>query len=211
MTGPHAITAYTAGRALHCPGGHHERGRRDAGWDHGSGLGHLDLRTESGADAANGHDQSVAADPGQRDGDHRQLSAAAVICFPIADQRAASGELVDGNYTLLVQQTGQTDVPGTLTVSRDAPGVFTQTNTQQLPLVLALHQDGTMVTFDSPAIQGETISLYGTGFGPYTSTVVDGFFVPATPPIGVSDPVILNVGILVENPFSPAPLPGWSG
>ncbi len=59
-------------------------------------------------------------------------------------------ELVDGSYTLTVSQTGQPDVTGTLTVSRDAPGVFTQANAQQLPLVLALHQDGTLVTLRQP-------------------------------------------------------------
>ncbi len=74
-------------------------------------------------------------------------------------------ELVDGNYTLLVQQTGQPDVTGQLTISRDAPGVFTQSNTLNQPLVLALHADGSLVTFDSPAIHGEQISIFGTGFG----------------------------------------------
>ena len=120
-------------------------------------------------------------------------------------------ELVDGTYTLLIQQTGQPDVTGQLTISRNAPGVFTQPNAQQAPLVLALHQDGTMVTFDSPAIHGETISLYGTGFGPYTTTVVDGFFVPATPPNSVSDAVMLNVGQIVKAPDFAGAAPGMVG
>jgi uncharacterized protein (TIGR03437 family) len=120
-------------------------------------------------------------------------------------------ELVDGNYTLLVQQTGQPDVSGQLTVSRDAPGVFTQTNLQQQPLVLAVHQDGTLVTFDSPAIHGETISIYGTGFGPYASTIVDGFFVPATPPVTLSDSVMLNIGSIVKAPDFAGAAPGMVG
>ncbi len=120
-------------------------------------------------------------------------------------------ELVDGTYTLLVQQTGQSDVSGQLTVSRDAPGVFTQTNPQQAPLALALHQDGTVVTFDSPAIHGETISLYGTGFGPYATTVVDGFFVPATPTNSVSDSVMLNIGAIVKAPDFAGAAPGMVG
>jgi uncharacterized protein (TIGR03437 family) len=120
-------------------------------------------------------------------------------------------ELVDGNYTLLVQQTGQPDVTGQLTVSRDAPGVFTQANTQQLPLVLAIHQDGTLVSFDSPAIHGETISLYGTGFGPYSTTIVDGFFVPATPTISVADSVMLNIGAIVKAPDFAGAAPGMVG
>jgi uncharacterized protein (TIGR03437 family) len=120
-------------------------------------------------------------------------------------------ELVPGNYTLQVQQTGQANVTGTLTISRDAPGMFTQINAQQLPLVLALHQDGTMVTFASPAIHGETISIYGTGFGPYPTTVVDGFFVPAAPPVSLSDSVVLNVGTLVETPVFAGAAPGMVG
>jgi uncharacterized protein (TIGR03437 family) len=120
-------------------------------------------------------------------------------------------ELTDGSYTLLVQQTGQANVSGQLTVSRNAPGIFTQTNAQQQPLVLALHQDGTMVTFDSPAIHGETISLYGTGIGPYATTIVDGFFVPATPAISISDTVLLNVGSLVETPVFAGAAPGMVG
>lgn len=120
-------------------------------------------------------------------------------------------ELTDGSYTLQVQQTGQADVTGQLTISRDAPGVFTQTNAQQLPLVLALHQDGTMVTFASPAIHGETISLYGTGFGPYATTIVDGFSVPATPSISLSDSVLLSVGSVVKTPTFAGAAPGMVG
>lgn len=120
-------------------------------------------------------------------------------------------ELVDGDYTLLVHQTGQPDVTGTLTVSRDAPGMFTQTNTLNQPLVLALHADGTLVTFDSPAIHGEQISIYGTGFGPYATTIVDGFFVPATPAANVADPVVLNVGAITKTPDFAGAAPGLVG
>jgi uncharacterized protein (TIGR03437 family) len=120
-------------------------------------------------------------------------------------------ELVDGNYTLLVHQTGQPDVTGTLTVSRDAPGMFTQNNAQNLPLVLALHQDGTVVTFDSPAVHGEKISIFGTGFGPYLTTIVDGFFVPASPTNSVADAVTLNVGAITKTPDFAGAAPGLVG
>ena len=120
-------------------------------------------------------------------------------------------ELVDGSYTLLVHQTGQPDVTGTLTVSRDAPGMFTQSNSLNQPLVLALHADGTLVTFASPAIHGEQISIYGTGFGPYVTTTVDGFFVPATPPVYVSDAVVLTVGAIAKTPDFAGAAPGLVG
>lgn len=120
-------------------------------------------------------------------------------------------ELVDGTYTLLVQQTGQPDVPGTFTVSRDAPAVFTQANAQQLPLALALHQDGSLITLDSPAIRGEKISIYGTGFGPYVVTTIDGFFVPATPPNSVADTVTLALGPINKTPDFAGAAPGAVG
>jgi len=120
-------------------------------------------------------------------------------------------ELVDGTYTLLVHQTGMPDVSGTMTVSRDAPGMFTQSNAQNVPLVLALHQDGSLVTFDSPAIHGETISIYGTGFGPYVQTTFDGFFVPASPSNSVADPVTLTVGSVTKTPDFAGAAPGAVG
>jgi len=120
-------------------------------------------------------------------------------------------ELVDGNYTLLVHQTGQPDVSGSLVVARDAPGMFTQANSQNLPLVLALHHDGSLITFTSPAIRGEQISIYGTGFGPYENATLDGFFAPATPTNSVADPVILNVGGINKTPDFAGAAPGAVG
>jgi uncharacterized protein (TIGR03437 family) len=120
-------------------------------------------------------------------------------------------ELVDGNYTLIVEPTGQPQVPAQLTVSRDAPEMFTQANAQQLPLVLALHQDGTVITFSSPAIRGEQISMYGTGFGPYVTPATDGFIVPATPPDSVADPVILNIAGINKTPDFAGAAPGAVG
>ena len=120
-------------------------------------------------------------------------------------------ELVDGNYTLLVQQTGQPDVPGTLTISRDAPALFLQANTQQQPLVLALHQDGSLITFSSPAIRGEQISIYGTGFGPYATAALDGFDIPATPTDKTADPVVLNVAGINKTPDFAGAAPGAVG
>jgi uncharacterized protein (TIGR03437 family) len=100
-------------------------------------------------------------------------------------------ELTDGNYTLAVHQAGQPDVNGAFTVQRDSPGVFTQANPQNTPLVLALHADGTPVTSDSPAQRNETISIYGTGFGPFDHTPVDGFVVAPGSGWLLTDPVTI--------------------
>jgi len=110
--------------------------------------------------------------------------------------------LTDGQYTLSVQVAGQAPVTATFTVARDAPGLFFNTvNSQQY--ALALHPDGSPVTTDSPAAAGETISLLGTGFGPYAATVVDGFF-PTTPAPALSDSLTITIG-------GQTPAPTWSG
>ena len=107
-----------------------------------------------------------------------------------------------GQYTLSVQVVGQAPVNATFTVARDAPGLFFNTvNSQQY--ALALHPDGSPVTTSSPAAAGETISLLGTGFGPYSATVVDGFF-PPTPAPALADSLSITIG-------GQTPAPTWSG
>ncbi len=88
-------------------------------------------------------------------------------------------DVPDGIYTLKVQAPGNPDILGTFTVARNSPGLFAQVINGQLYTV-ALHADGTPITADSPAIQGEVITVYGTGFGPYTKPVVDGFAADAS-------------------------------
>ena len=110
--------------------------------------------------------------------------------------------LSDGQYTLNVQVAGQSPVSATFTVARDAPGLFFNTvNSQQY--ALALHPDGTAVTTDSPASAGETISVLGTGFGPYGATIVDGFFPPVPAP-ALTDSLAISIG-------GQNPAPTWSG
>ena len=116
--------------------------------------------------------------------------------------------LSDGNYTLEVQNTGQPEISATLTVARDAPGLFFST-IGSTNYAMAFHADGSMVTTSSPAAAGETISLLGTGFGPYQKPVLDGFF-PLNPPPAVADSVNLSVGGTKPAPSSTA-APGFTG
>lgn len=111
-------------------------------------------------------------------------------------------ELTDGNYTLLIQNTGQPAVSANFTVARNAPGLFFQTLNSQ-PYVVAMHADGSAVTPDSPAIAGETISMLGTGFGPYNSALPDGFFPPTPAPV-LEDSVSISLG-------GQNPAPTWVG
>lgn len=110
--------------------------------------------------------------------------------------------LSDGQYTLSVLVAGQAPLTATFTVSRDAPGLFFNTVNSQ-DYALALHPDGSPVTTESPAAAGETISLLGTGFGPYAATVVDGFF-PPNPAPALADSLTITIG-------GQTPAPAWSG
>jgi uncharacterized protein (TIGR03437 family) len=116
--------------------------------------------------------------------------------------------LTDGTYTLQVQPNGQTAISGTFTVAHNAPGLFFQT-IKSVNYALALHADGSPVTTASPAEAGETISLLGTGFGPYKQTVLDGFF-PPNPPPAVADSVTLSVD-RVNPPSTSTAAPGFTG
>jgi uncharacterized protein (TIGR03437 family) len=118
-------------------------------------------------------------------------------------------DLADGDYTLQVHSLGQPDVSAPFTVTRDAPGLFFQVLNLQ-PYALAFHADGSAVTPDSPAAAEETISLLGTGFGPYTSPVIDGFF-PADPAPSVADVVTISVADQTPATISSNAAAGYTG
>jgi uncharacterized protein (TIGR03437 family) len=109
-------------------------------------------------------------------------------------------DLGDGTYTLKVKNQGQPDVTGNFNVRRNSPGLFTTQDDQGAPLALALHEDGSLVTRDSPARKKETVSLYGTGFGPYDRQVIDGFIVPDKSLYKLLDQVSVLSGDLTYTP-----------
>jgi uncharacterized protein (TIGR03437 family) len=103
--------------------------------------------------------------------------------------------LVDGEYTLKVHNTGHPDVSAAFTVKRNSPGVFYNVTQDGMPLVAALHQDGTPISQESPARKGETISFFGTGLGSYDRPIVDGFILPGTEVYNLLDPVKILAGV----------------
>jgi uncharacterized protein (TIGR03437 family) len=109
------------------------------------------------------------------------------------------GSLTDGNYTVTVSATGQPDVTGAFTVARNAPGLFTW-STDSRPIALAYHQNGSAITPDSPAIQGETVTIYGTGFGPCQQAQVAGFLLQGGPPNPLSDTLSISLGSFQPTP-----------
>jgi uncharacterized protein (TIGR03437 family) len=113
-------------------------------------------------------------------------------------------ELAPGTYTLTVQGPSQ-PVTGQFTVSRDAPGVYTQPNAQNLPLALAVHQDYSLITPTSPARRNEYITIYTNGLGPFSKSASDGYPAPLTPLWTMADPVTVVInGSLTLTPY-------WSG
>ena len=132
--------------------------------------------------------------------------------FSISPQQITaqlSSNFAAGQYALTVHQPGEADVSANFTVKRNAPGLFTNTIGDQV-FASATHADGTSVTPDSPAVQGETITLLGTGFGPCQPAPLDGFAVPLLPAnilYSLVDPVQIRVtdtagDIIVLQPVS---------
>ena len=119
-------------------------------------------------------------------------------------------DLVEGAYSLTVKNEGFADVTAPFTVVRNAPGLFYNTINQK-QYVLALHEDGTAVTPDSPARRNEMVTLLGTGFGPYTRRVPEGFAVPDTPVASIADPAEVVAGALRLQPAFTGAAPGLVG
>ena len=112
-------------------------------------------------------------------------------------------DLLEGNYKVFVKSGLQPEIGADMKVTRNAPGLFNKTFDGQ-QFAIAAHEDGTAVSVDSPARRGETITLFGTGFGPYDKSYPDGFPVPASMQLLVADPVEVQAGDLT-------PIPAWAG
>jgi uncharacterized protein (TIGR03437 family) len=119
-------------------------------------------------------------------------------------------DLTPREYKVTVRTEGLADVSSTFTVVRNAPGLFANM-VDTTAYAVALHEDGSPVTVQSPAKRSELISLMGTGFGPYNRTVVDGFPVPVTPAAAVADPVEVVVGGARLQPTFAGAAPGFVG
>jgi uncharacterized protein (TIGR03437 family) len=119
-------------------------------------------------------------------------------------------DLADGTYTLTVHRTAQSDASRPFTVKRDSPGLF-QWYSAQGSTVAAFHQDGSILTAASPATINETITILGTGFGPYDRPLVDGFPTPDTGVWNVADPVKLTVDGQTYTPVSSVAVSGSAG
>jgi uncharacterized protein (TIGR03437 family) len=101
-------------------------------------------------------------------------------------------EIGEGLQSLTLSVPGKPDLAVKFTVSRNAPGLF-GTTAGDINYAMASHADGSPVSLDNPAAKGETVTLFGTGFGPYLANAPDGFAVPADQTFLLADPVELVV------------------
>jgi uncharacterized protein (TIGR03437 family) len=118
--------------------------------------------------------------------------------------------LAAGAYALTVQWEGHADVQADFQVVRDAPGLFTQP-AGGIQYALVTRPNGALATPSAPALPGETVTLYGTGFGPYLGSTPDGFAVPQTLILPLADPVAILSGSLSLNPTFAGATPGEVG
>jgi uncharacterized protein (TIGR03437 family) len=105
-----------------------------------------------------------------------------------------------GDQLLVVHQTGQPDVNAVFSAVRNAPGLFAIT-----------HADGTPVNAASPAAVGETLTISGTGFGPYDQNPPDGIAVPNGANYNLLDPVTVTAGGVSVSALSSGPTVGSVG
>jgi uncharacterized protein (TIGR03437 family) len=98
-----------------------------------------------------------------------------------------------GAQMLTIASQGQPNVQVPFNVVRNAPGLFQQ-SINGLAFALAYHSDGSAVTADAPAQVGETITMYGTGFGPTNPARLEGYALPVSPVYNIVDAVTVTAG-----------------
>jgi uncharacterized protein (TIGR03437 family) len=119
-------------------------------------------------------------------------------------------ELTPGQYNLLVRGENQPDATASFTVRRNAPGLFTNP-VGSTPYALAKHADGSLVTPASPAVQGETVTLLGTGLGPYSGIAPDGLAIPAGMVLPLADTATIQSGGNTITPVETVAAMGYVG
>lgn len=119
-------------------------------------------------------------------------------------------DLREGDYTATVRWEGQPEVKASFQVVRNAPGLFSNLVEGQ-PFALGTRPDGSLLSADNPARRGETVTLLGTGFGPYQGPVLDGFAVPETVKLPLADKVEVLLGDRLIDPSFAGAAPGYVG
>lgn len=119
-------------------------------------------------------------------------------------------DISTGAQTLTISTSGQPDVQANFNVVQDAPGLFQQAVNGQ-PVAIAFHADGSAITSDAPAQQGETITIYGSGLGPTTPARPEGLPVDPSVQLVLTDPITVQLGGATFTPVSAFAVPGTVG
>lgn len=101
--------------------------------------------------------------------------------------------LAEGLYQVSVKWGNYPEVLAPMHVVRNAPGLF-QKKVDEIMLAAALHEDGSEINMQAKAQKGETITVFGTGFGPSERPQIDGFPAPAEPVNALLDTVEAYLG-----------------
>jgi uncharacterized protein (TIGR03437 family) len=109
-------------------------------------------------------------------------------------------DIAEGPQSLTVRWEGKPETSAPFTVARNAPGLFYK-DVEGRHFGVFIHEDGQAVSAGSPAHRGETITLIGTGLGPFKRLPPDGFLLPETADFGLADPVELIYGESVATPL----------
>ncbi len=107
-----------------------------------------------------------------------------------------STTLATGSATVQVINNGLVSGTAQFQVQAVAPAFFLGSDGTH---VMATHADGTSVTTKSPAAPGETITLYGTGFGPTSPATPEGMMITTPLPV-VNTPVVTVGGTTAQVP-----------
>lgn len=133
-----------------------------------------------------------------------------VLVSPEQINAQLPSNIPDGEHKLLIQTARNPEIVAKVQVARIAPGLF-QTLVKDQQILSATRTDGSAVTVDRPARIGETILLYGTGFGMHERPTFDGFAALPAPVNPVLQPVTLRSGervVPVESVFATPGLVG---
>jgi uncharacterized protein (TIGR03437 family) len=115
-----------------------------------------------------------------------------------------------GDQLMTISPPGQSDVRAPFKVVRNAPGLFPVRIVDQM-FAMAVHEDGSPITPDSPAKRGELITVYGTGFGPADHPRPLGFPTPSSPEYRIVDAASVQIGDVVIDAEKAFVVPGRQG
>ena len=104
-----------------------------------------------------------------------------------------SPTLANGPATIKVDNNGLVSTAATFQVQAFAPAFFAGSDGTH---VMATHADGSAITTKSPAQPGETVWLYGTGFGPTNPAAPAGTMITTPLPV-VNTPTVMISGTVV--------------